>query len=123
MKIYWTYSKIDLLPSEIFSHEKRQTRIITETTLIGGLERKPFITHCIDAQGQLFVLDYCPGSEIHLAIIGGLDADYKFRNTATREQLKTLGNMVRFYLSLGEIIAEGDFANFNLEQWLRAINK
>ena len=123
MKIYWTYSKTNLLPSEIFSHEKRPTRLITDTTLIGGLERKPIITHCIDVQGQLFVLDYCPGTEVHLAVIGGLDPVYKFKNTLTREQLQTLGNVVRFYLSLGETIEEGDFANFNLEQWLRAINK
>ena len=123
MKLYWTYSKTNLLPSEIYSHEKKATRLITDTMLIGGLERRPLITHCIDTQGQLFVLDYCPGSEIHLALIGGLDPDYKFKNTATREQLKTLGNVVRLYLSLGEIIEEGDLANFNLEQWLKAINK
>ena len=123
MKIYWTYSLIDLLPSEIYSHEKRPYRLSNETTHIGGLDRKPFITHCIDIQGHLFVLNYCPGNEIHLALIGGLDPDYKYRNTATREQLKTLGNIARLYLSLGEIIQEGDFANFNLEPWLKAINK
>jgi len=123
MKIYWTYSFVDLLPSEIYSHEKRPYRLSTETIHIGGLNRTPIITHCIDAQGHFFVLDYCPGNEICLALIGGVDPDYKYRNTATREQLKTLGNIARFYLSLGEIIEEGDFANFNLEQWLKAINK
>jgi hypothetical protein len=60
---------------------------------------------------------------VHLALIGGLDADSRYRDTATAEQLLALGNIVRFYLSLGEVIEEGDFANFNLEQWLKAINK
>ena len=55
--------------------------------------------------------------------IGGLDDDYRFKNTATREQLLTLGNICRFYLSLGEPIIEGDLSNFDLQLWLKAINK
>jgi hypothetical protein len=72
---------------------------------------------------MLFVLDYCPGTEIHLALIGGLSLDNCYQNTATKEQLLTLSNIVRFYLSLGEPIQEGDFSNFDLKTWLKAINK
>ena len=123
MKIYWTYSKINLKPSEVSKHEQAKVRFSSDSTHIGGLERAPILTHCISTKGYLHAINYCPGQEVHLALIGGLDADSRYRDTATAEQLLTLGNIVRFYLSLGEVIEEGDFANFNLEQWLKAINK
>jgi hypothetical protein len=123
MKIYWTYSRVDLKPSEVSKHEQAKVRFSSDTTHIGGLERKPILTHCVSTTGYLHAINYCPGNEIHIALIGGLDADYKYHNTATTQQLFTLGNIVRFYLSLGEVIEEGDLANFNLEQWLKAINK
>lgn len=123
MKIYWTYSKINLKPCEVNAHEKSKVRLSTDTTHIGGLERNPILTHCITTEGYLHTINYCPGNEVHIALIGGLDGDYKYKNTATTDQLFTLGNIARFYLSLGEIIEEGDLANFNLEQWLKAINK
>lgn len=58
-----------------------------------------------------------------MAVIGGLNDDYVYTNTISTQQLMTLGNICRFYLSLGEIIEEGDFANFDLKLWLKAINK
>jgi hypothetical protein len=123
LKLYWTYSRTDLKPCDIHFHEKGKVRLSNEKYHIGGLNRTPLITHCIDANGNLHVVDYCPGSEIHLALIGGLNSDYVYSNTATREQLKTLGNICRFYLSLGEPIVEGDLSNFDLKIWLKAINK
>lgn len=95
----------------------------TDKFHIGGLNRQPIITHCICPKGYLHTLNYCPGQEIHVALIGGLDEDYSYKNTATQDQLFTLGNLVRFYLSLGEIVEEGDLSNFNLDLWLKAINK
>lgn len=83
----------------------------------------PLFTHCICPQGNLYPLNYCPGNEIHLALIGGLNNDNNYMNTATSQQLLTLGNVCRFYLSLGEVIEEGDFSNFDLKLWLKAINK
>ncbi len=83
----------------------------------------PIFTHCINKEGYLHAINYCPGTEVHLALIGGLDNDFVFSNTATKAQLFTLGNIVRFYMSLGETIQEGDLSNFDLIQWLKAINK
>lgn len=123
MKIYWTYSRITLKPSEVSRHEKSSVKISTDKYHIGGLNRVPIFTHCICPEGYLHILNYCPGSEIHLALIGGLDKDYNYQNTATTKQLFTLGNICRLYLSLGELIEEGDFANFDLDLWLKAINK
>ena len=124
MKIYWTYSKINLKPSEINSHEKAKVRLSNEKYHVGGLNRMvPFFTHCITKDGYLHSLNYCPGSEIHLAIIGGVNDDYIYTNTATHAQLLTLGNVVRFYQSLGELVEEGDLSNFNFNIWLKAINK
>jgi len=68
-------------------------------------------------------LNYIKGEEIHLALIGGVDDDYKYKNTANSDQLFTLGNLVRFYMSMGETIQEGDLLNFNLEQWVKGISK
>ncbi len=123
MKIYWTYSKTTLKPSEVSKHEQTKVRFSSDTTHIGGLERTPILTHCLTSKGYLHAINYCPGQEIHLGVIGGLNADCRYQNTATAEQLLTLGNIVRFYLSLGEVVEEGDFSNFNLDQWLKAINK
>ncbi len=124
MKLYWTYSKKSLRPSEVSRHERASVRLSNEKYHIGGLNKKvSTFTHCICPNGNLYVLDYCPGSEIHLALIGGVNDDYVYTNTATSDQLRTLGNICRFYLSLGEPITEGDLSNFDLTLWLRAINK
>jgi hypothetical protein len=123
VKIYWTYSRINLKPSEVFKHEQAKVRFSSDSTHIGGLERIPILTHCISREGYLHAINYCPGNEVHLALIGGLDTDCRYKNTATTEQLLTLGNIVRFYMSLGETIQEGDLSNFDLIQWLKAINK
>lgn len=123
MKLYWTYSRKNLKPSEVHRHEKAGVKLSNEKYHIGGLNRMSIITHCICPNGILYTLDYCPGNEIHLALIGGLNDDYVYMNTATTDQLKTLGNICRLYLSLGEVIEEGDLSNFDLKLWLRAINK
>ena len=122
MRIYWTYSKIDLTASQIRKHERAPIKFSDDKTHIGGLEREPFLTHCINKEGHLFVLDYCPGDEVHLALIGGLNNDYRLTNTATREQLMTLSQIVKFYASMGEPVIEGDLSNFDLKTWLKAIN-
>lgn len=121
--LHWTYSTVKLRPDEVAKHEKAKTRLENDRMLIGGLDRRPIITHCITANGVLHVLDYCPGHDIHLALIGGLNSDYYFANTATSSQLLTLGNLVRFWLSMGEIIKEGDFTNFNFQEWIKGISK
>jgi len=123
LKIYWTYSRKNLKPCDVKKHEQGKVKMSTDKYHIGGLNRMSIFTHCIDANGHLHVVDYCPGAEIHLALIGGLNDDCVYTNTATSQQLFTLGNICRFYLSLGEPITEGDFSNFDLELWLKAINK
>jgi hypothetical protein len=62
-------------------------------------------------------------SDVHIALIGGIDEDYRLCNTATSDQLLTLSNLVRFYCSIGHSVEEGDLLNFDLPQWLKAINK
>lgn len=123
MKIYWTYSRKNLRPFEVAKHEQAKVKLSNEKYHIGGLNRMSIFTHCIDTSGNLHTLNYCPGNEIHLAVIGGLNDDYIYTNTISTQQLMALGNICRFYLSLGEIIEEGDFANFDLKLWLKAINK
>ena len=123
MKIYWTYSKTSLRPSEVNAHEKAKVRLSNDKHHVGGLERESILTHCITADGYLHAINYCPGQEIHLALIGGLNDDYVFSNTVTTQQLLTLGNIVRFYMSMGEVIQEGDLSNFDLITWLKAVNK
>lgn len=122
MKIYWTYSKPNLLPSEVHAHEKAKTRLSSETFHIGGLQREPIFTHCINEQGYMYVLKK-GASDVHIAVIGGIDGDYRICNTATSDQLLTLSNLVRFCLSTGQPVEEGDLLNFDLQQWLKAINK
>jgi hypothetical protein len=124
MKIYWTYSKTDLRPDHVPAHEKAKARLSNEKYHVGGLNKMvPTFTHCITVEGYLHTINYCPGNEIHLALIGGLNDDYVYSNTATIQQLLTLGNIVRFYMSLGEPIQEGDLSNFDLITWLKAVNK
>lgn len=123
MKIYWTYSRTNLKPSEVPAHEKAKVRMSSDKYHIGGLNRESILTHCITIEGYLHAINYCPGQEIHLALIGGLDDDYIFKNTSTNAQLFTLGNIVRFYISMGEVIEEGDLSNFDLITWLKAVNK
>ena len=122
MKIYWTYSKPTLRPSEVHAHEKGKIRLSSENFHIGGLGRTPFFTHCITEQGYMHVLNPS-ASDIHIALIGGVDEEYRICNTATSDQLLTLSNLVRFYQSLGHSVEEGDLINFDLQQWLKAINK
>jgi hypothetical protein len=123
VKIYWTYSRKNLRPSEVVGHEKAKVRMSTDKYHIGGLERQPMLTHCITSDGYLHAINYCPGQEIHLALIGGLNEECIYTNTATQQQLFTLGNVVRFHMSLGELIEEGDLSNFDLITWLKAVNK
>lgn len=123
MKIHWTYSKIDLKPSEVLKHESKKCRKSDHLVHIGGLDRKPIFTHCITADGRLFTLDYCPGMDINLAVIGGVNSDYRFANTITSDQLLTLSNIVKFYASLGEPVLAGDFGFFDFKTWIKAILK
>lgn len=124
MKLYWTYSKTDLRPDHVPAHEKAKVRLSNEKYHIGGLNKMvPTFTHCITTEGYLHTINYCPGNEIHLALIGGLNDEYVYSNTATEAQLLALGNLVRFYLSTGENIEEGDLSNFDLITWLKAVNK
>lgn len=125
MKIYlhWTYSTKELTADKVSKHEQMKTRMETDTILIGGLERRPIFTHCINKNGYLHVLDYCPGHDMHVAIIGGLNSDYRYANTATYDQLMTLGNLVRAWMSMAYPVLEGDLENFNLRQWIKSISK
>jgi hypothetical protein len=122
MMIHWTYSNRTLTPNKVRAHEKAKIQYESDRAHFGGLGRSPIFTHCICAQGRLFTLEYCPGNDIHVAIIGGVNEDGRFENTATPEQLLTLANLVRFYRSLGEPVLGGNLKQFDFETWLKAIN-
>ena len=51
------------------------------------------------------------------------DVVLHFVGNSFNEELLTLGNIVRFYMSMGEVIQEGDLSNFDLITWLKAVNK
>lgn len=123
MKIYWTYSPKNLRASMVSTHERAKYRRSDYDMHIGGLDRTPIFTHCITSDGRLFTLDYCPGNEIHLAIIGGVNSDYRFANTATTDQLLTLSNIVRFYLSMGEKVEAADLMHFDFKTWIKGITQ
>lgn len=123
MKISWTYSKKSLRASMVSTHERSKYRRSDYEMHVGGLDRTPIFTHCICEDGRLFTLDYCPGQELHIALIGGVNSDYRFANTATTDQLQTLSNIVRFYLSLGEKVEAGDLMYFEFNKWIKAISK
>lgn len=120
MVVHWTYSKLNLTPGLVTRHERAKIISETDRIRIGGLQRNPFFTHCISQDGRLFALQPL-GSQIHLAIIGGLDEDNRYANTATRDQLHTLANIIKFHLSMGGTVKAGDLKNWDFETWLKAI--
>lgn len=56
MKIYWTYSRKNLKPSDVHKHEKAAVRLSNDKYHIGGLNRPPIFTHCICPKGYLHSL-------------------------------------------------------------------
>ncbi len=121
MVVHWTYSKVSLYPAHVHKHEAAKIRLHNDKMHIGGLEREPFFTHCIDIEGRVFNIGEV-GSQIHVALIGGVDDEYQYKNTATREQLHTLRNLIHFYQPLGGNVETGDLKNWDFETWLKAIN-
>lgn len=118
--VHWTYSKLSLNPGQVVKHERARIISETERIRIGGLQRDPLFTHCISQDGRLFKIGDV-GPQIHLAIIGGLNEEYQYANTATRDQLHTLANIIRFHLSMGGTVEAGDLKNWDFETWLKAI--
>jgi len=116
--VHWTYSKVNLYPAHVRIHEAAKIRLHNEKMHIGGLERKPFFTHCIDIEGRVFKIGDV-GSQIQLALIGGVDEEFRYKNTASREQLHSLRNLIHFHIGDAEA---GDLKNWDFETWLKAIN-
>lgn len=117
--MHWTYSKLNLTPAQVTKHERGRIISQTDKFHLGGLQRDPFFTHCITQDGRLFQVGVI--GPIHLAIIGGLDEDNRYANTATRDQLHTLANIIKFHISMGGTVKAGDLKNWDFETWLKAI--
>ncbi len=99
MKIYWTYSRTDLKPDQILAHEKAKARMSNDKYHIGGLDRiTPIFTHCITKEGYLHAINYCPGTEVHLALIGGLDNDFDLYHVDF-SKIRTNKNQDKFFYS------------------------
>ena len=120
MRISWTYSRKTLRASAVAQHERGKFRLSNEDCHIGGLDRDPLFTHVITADGRLFVLQ--EGPEVELALIGGVDEDFYYANTATPEQLHTLRNILVVFKTLGHEIKQGDLKHFDLNIWLKAVS-
>lgn len=124
--LYWTYTRnADRLSvSDLTKHQKQQPRVSTEDTHIGGLGyNQTLFTHYINREGILHIAKSFNG-EVHIAIEGGLNGDYKYASNPSFDQLKTLSNIIRMLDSIeSTIVLNGDFTGFDLNTWIKAIKK
>mgnify|MGYP000936497502 CR=1 FL=1 len=124
LKISWTYTKWDepLFHFNVHRHETRAGKH-NDNQRTGGMGlRSERCTRYIDRQGRFFAL-LPEKDEIVLYLEGGLDIDYKYRNTLvfTKAQNDALINEIRSIRHSFpgiEIISE-DLRNFDLELWLK----
>lgn len=121
---YWTYSRpVDSLPADkVAEHERKQPKIDNELYLVGGLGKKTAtFTHYLDRQGFFHVLNP-EASEIHLALCGGINGEYRFANNPSSDQLLSFGNLLRLFEFLNYEVREGDMLGFDLTFYKRALN-
>jgi len=124
--IHWSYTPrgSSYGIKDILRHQTNAQKNRTEKHLVGGLGlQKPIFTRLINVTGHLFPIQD-EKEEIHICLVGGLNEDYQFCNTATTAQLLTLANELR---SLKQsfprgVIQSGDFEKFDLSLWSKAIN-
>ena len=121
--ISWTYTRWTnrLMVTDVRSHELHDGKH-NEDQRTGGLGHdKPWGTRYIDRQGRFFGLRP-EQDEIHLYLEGGLDFNFKYRNTLNfcLEQhtalLHEIKSLIHTYPDI-EVIS-GDLRNFDLNLWL-----
>ena len=125
MKVYfyWTYSRPeDSVPADkVAEHERKKPKLENEKFLIGGLGRsKAFFTHYLDREGYFHILDP-EASEMHLAVCGGINGEYRFANNASASQLHTMANLLRLFEFLNFEVREADMLGFDLTFYKRAL--
>ena len=126
VKIYWTLQRLEDYhgPDSVRRHQTRKARSADGRTYhIGGLGyREELFTRIICPGGQLFCLK--PETDIiHLGIVGGLNGDYRYCNTLTSDQLRSMANEFRSICqTLGEVDLDAEaMHHFNFERWVAAI--
>ncbi len=121
--VYWTYTRPEdrLVATEVLEYARKKPKLESPTYHMGGLGHKEDIfTHYLDREGKIHILR--PQAEIHLAIQGGINGDYKYVCNPSVAQLHTMANMFKTLSSMNWEIIEGDMLEFNLEFWKKAIN-
>jgi len=126
IKIYWTLQRLEDFrgPDSVRKHQIRRARSGDGRTYhIGGLGYKEeLFTRVICPDGQLVCLR--PETDvIHLAVVGGVNGDYRYCNTLCTDQLRALANEFRSIChSFGEVELDCSFFHhFNFERWVAAI--
>lgn len=125
--VYWTYTRPNdrLVATDVLEYARKKSKLDTETYHAGGLgHTEDLFTHFLDREGKIHVLRPQTEihSEIHLAIKGGINSDYRYASNPSVAQLHTLANQFKLFHSLSWEILEGDMLEFNLEFWKVAIN-
>ena len=121
--VYWTYTRPEdrLVATEVLEYARKKPKLDTTTFHIGGLgHNEDLFTHFLDREGKIHVLR--PQTEIHLAVHGGVNGDYKYVSNPSVAQLHSLANLFKLVKSLKWEIIEGDMLQFDLEFWKTAIN-
>jgi len=122
--VHWTYTNIGVsfTRDKIITHQTRKEKNIGENRYWGLGFSKQLFTRYISRDGRLILLQP-EKKEIHLAILGGLNEDFKCCNTLTREQLLSLGNEIKsIQQSFPGIEIQSNLTNFDLQLWLKAIS-
>lgn len=124
--IYWTYTRWtdSHTESSLIAHQTRQGKH-NDDQRTGGLGfDKPLFTRIVRKDGRLITI--LPEKDvIHLAVEGGLDPDFKYKDTtklsiaqalAFRNEIKSI---VQSFPNI-EIMSE-DFRNFDVQLWLKVM--
>lgn len=124
--LHWSYSPVSgdlaVTPKGLEQHQIKPVRSRTPNTHIGGLGlQTQLFTRAISPTGHLFTLQP-EQDEIHICIIGGVSTEFRMVNTMTMAQKLALSNELKSLKHFGITdIRIGDFANFDLPLWMKAI--
>lgn len=125
IQISWTYTRWTepLRVSDLLKHELKPSRIGSGFCTGGLGYEQPWGTRLIDRSGRLHLLRP-EQEEINLYLEGGLDWEFRFRDTFhfCTDQVRALSNELRSLLHShpGSLVLPYDLRNFDLDLWLTA---
>ncbi len=122
--LHWTYTRNseNYTPEQIVRHQLRQGRK-SHNEVVGGLGLStPLFTRLIMPDGKLVIMQ-AETPDIHLAIVGGCNSEYKCRNTFTSAQYQSLANELRSIMHTCKevLVTSENLRNFDLELWMKRI--